>query len=141
MFFFFFSSRRRHTRCALVTGVQTCALPILAELACLGEVAGALRLVQRAARGVELLLDPGLGVDLVLFGLPPLSEFGRLLFEVGEFGLERGPPVLRRGIGFLAERRFLDLHRVDAAAAALEDRKSAASGKSVSVRGDIGGWS
>src|SRR3546814_11095186 len=36
----FFSSRRRHTRCALVTGVQTCALPILyllqgtAPLAC-----------------------------------------------------------------------------------------------------------
>src|SRR3546814_11817025 len=26
--FFFFSSRRRHTRCVLVTGVQTCALPI-----------------------------------------------------------------------------------------------------------------
>src|SRR3546814_20171620 len=26
----FFSSRRRHTRCALVTGVQTCALPICA---------------------------------------------------------------------------------------------------------------
>src|SRR3546814_960674 len=26
--FFFLSSRRRHTRCALVTGVQTCALPI-----------------------------------------------------------------------------------------------------------------
>src|SRR3546814_3500241 len=28
--FVFFSSRRRHTRCALVTGVQTCALPIFA---------------------------------------------------------------------------------------------------------------
>src|SRR3546814_6565044 len=28
---FFFSSRRRHTRCALVTGVQTCALPISAN--------------------------------------------------------------------------------------------------------------
>src|SRR3546814_6996189 len=27
-FLFFFASRRRHTRCALVTGVQTCALPI-----------------------------------------------------------------------------------------------------------------
>src|SRR3546814_8597988 len=26
--FFFFASRRRHTRCALVTGVQTCGLPI-----------------------------------------------------------------------------------------------------------------
>src|SRR3546814_7705759 len=30
-FSFFFSSRRRHTRCALVTGVQTCALPISAR--------------------------------------------------------------------------------------------------------------
>src|SRR3546814_4625405 len=29
--FFFFSSRRRHTRCALVTGVQTCALPICGQ--------------------------------------------------------------------------------------------------------------
>src|SRR3546814_2947171 len=29
--FFFFASRRRHTRCALVTGVQTCALPISTE--------------------------------------------------------------------------------------------------------------
>src|SRR3546814_5410388 len=28
IYLFFFSSRRRHTRCALVTGVQTCALPI-----------------------------------------------------------------------------------------------------------------
>src|SRR3546814_18247707 len=28
---FFFASRRRHTRCALVTGVQTCALPILSR--------------------------------------------------------------------------------------------------------------
>src|SRR3546814_9183238 len=30
-FCFFFSSRRRHTICALVTGVQTCALPILSD--------------------------------------------------------------------------------------------------------------
>src|SRR3546814_21021884 len=29
---FFFSSRRRHTRCALVTGVQTCALPISSSI-------------------------------------------------------------------------------------------------------------
>src|SRR3546814_10076405 len=34
--FFFFSSRRRHTRCALVTGVQTCALPIFRGLFLLG---------------------------------------------------------------------------------------------------------
>src|SRR3546814_2820703 len=31
MIVFFFSGRRRHTRCALVTGVQTCALPILQD--------------------------------------------------------------------------------------------------------------
>src|SRR3546814_9167991 len=34
-FFFCFSSRRRHTRCALVTGVQTCALPIYEQAATL----------------------------------------------------------------------------------------------------------
>src|SRR3546814_5748950 len=39
LLFFFFSSRRRHTRCALVTGVQTCALPILpAEFETVGEL-------------------------------------------------------------------------------------------------------
>src|SRR3546814_7285381 len=32
MVFVFFSSRRRHTRCALVIGVQTCALPIYAVI-------------------------------------------------------------------------------------------------------------
>src|SRR3546814_5298148 len=37
---FFFSSRRRHTRCALVTGVQTCALPI-----CLQVLGGAVGLL------------------------------------------------------------------------------------------------
>src|SRR3546814_4930235 len=34
---FFFSSRRRHTICALVTGVQTCALPISNEIASDGD--------------------------------------------------------------------------------------------------------
>src|SRR3546814_9119671 len=44
-FFFFFSSRRRHTRCALVTGVQTCALPIL--LLGLGHLGIAQAMLQR----------------------------------------------------------------------------------------------
>src|SRR3546814_6047908 len=39
-FFFFFSSRRRHTRCALVTGVQTCALPIYRALISSEDVQG-----------------------------------------------------------------------------------------------------
>src|SRR3546814_1240133 len=37
---FFFSSRRRQTRCALVTGVQTCALPISDSLAALQQMLG-----------------------------------------------------------------------------------------------------
>src|SRR3546814_2386192 len=44
LFLFFFSSRRRHTRCALVTGVQTCALPI-----CLAEPGADLRLARDCA--------------------------------------------------------------------------------------------
>src|SRR3546814_7178394 len=40
LFFFFFSSRRRHTRCALVTGVQTCALPIYVSTAVIGTRGG-----------------------------------------------------------------------------------------------------
>src|SRR3546814_7183771 len=43
MLFFFFSSRRRHTICALVTGVQTCALPISASAA---ELAAAARIAR-----------------------------------------------------------------------------------------------
>src|SRR3546814_14954496 len=39
MFYFFFTSRRRHTRCALVTGVQTCALPIYGRYVPHGEAA------------------------------------------------------------------------------------------------------
>src|SRR3546814_14923823 len=63
MFCFFFSSRRRHTRCALVTGVQTCALPIwqapvqrhLAALEALDGHAGARLLALVAvARGLAL---------------------------------------------------------------------------------------
>src|SRR3546814_2174112 len=44
---FFFSSRRRHTRCALVTGVQTCALPIFVRD---GELVSHRPFAERAAR-------------------------------------------------------------------------------------------
>src|SRR3546814_18278525 len=53
MCFFFFSSRRRHTRCALVTGVQTCALPIFG---CYGATAIKTPNVDRlAARGTRFV--------------------------------------------------------------------------------------
>src|SRR3546814_8815759 len=51
--FVFFSSRRRHTRCALVTGVQTCALPISSPRDGL-QVPSLGRVVRR--KGVEALL-------------------------------------------------------------------------------------
>src|SRR3546814_4772015 len=57
-FCFFFSSRRRHTRCALVNGVQTCALPIsagrlaneLAKAACNDKSCGLPQRVQSITR-------------------------------------------------------------------------------------------
>src|SRR3546814_1280624 len=49
--FFFFSSRRRHTRCALVTGVQTCALPISA-------VKKGFRLGNKTRKEPDLSLEP-----------------------------------------------------------------------------------
>src|SRR3546814_5281553 len=63
---FCFSSRRRHTRCALVTGVQTCALPISLEVVRLCTPAEldravlwglAMRLGQRLSGGVAATLE------------------------------------------------------------------------------------
>src|SRR3546814_10714343 len=97
---FFFSSRRRHTRCALVTGVQTCALPLwsmrtfvfgvgAAELLASGFVIGvALHLIGQSLAGAI-----GLGLALALSStalvLPMVgtqsavgrSAFAMLLFE------------------------------------------------------------
>src|SRR3546814_2154577 len=52
---FFFSSRRRHTRCALVTGVQTCALPILLRLLVVGGSLGATILSDVVPAAVAML--------------------------------------------------------------------------------------
>src|SRR3546814_6862597 len=56
---FFFSSRRRHTRCALVTGVQTCALPIYHTSK------GAVRLLTKAAAVECAQLGTGIRVNSV----------------------------------------------------------------------------
>src|SRR3546814_11556617 len=94
---FFFSSRRRHTRCALVTGVQTCALPIyvrffgagviavaalwtLVKIA--GPVFGGIRSAMAASRarqgGQALAIEePDMSITWVfggsLFLMPPLG--------------------------------------------------------------------
>src|SRR3546814_15066800 len=73
MFLFFFSSRRRHTRCALVTGVQTCALPIsdpesAAQLAALEKNAPdfGIRYIDATApeQGIVHVVGPELGFSL-----------------------------------------------------------------------------
>src|SRR3546814_17866244 len=77
---FFFSSRRRHTRCALVTGVQTCALPISA-FDDGGRDAAAVD-VRQALRGED---DAGV---LLAECLQPFTEL------VGEpFIVQRQPPL------------------------------------------------
>src|SRR3546814_3162264 len=84
--FFFFSSRRRHTRCALVTGVQTCALPIyLPKLGAPGKV------VSRAPIGL-----PGMesiafsnGVRLTLFANDAETEKVRINVRFGHRSEER----------------------------------------------------
>src|SRR3546814_5251198 len=57
---FFFSSRRRHTRCALVTGVQTCALPISpqvggGQLGSVKNCKGSLQRLQLGSRSLRRL--------------------------------------------------------------------------------------
>src|SRR3546814_12021293 len=103
--YFFFSSRRRHTRCALVTGVQTCALPIyLHKLPEIPNQLPPFRFIEMGSTGF-LTVDPG--------------EF-RNLFQKSLFDT---PP---EEVSKVVVNPF-------------EDRKSVVSGKSVSVRVDIGG--
>src|SRR3546814_2650533 len=62
---FFFSSRRRHTRCALVTGVQTCALPISTNPA----ATPANKVINALKCGNSVILAPspkGAGVSQIL---------------------------------------------------------------------------
>src|SRR3546814_8393075 len=54
MYSFFLSSRRRHTRCALVTGVQTCALPI--------SLADAVRAQENGATGLWSIVNGNNGL-------------------------------------------------------------------------------
>src|SRR3546814_21159789 len=76
--FFCFSSKRRHTRCALVTGVQTCALPIYMLFVAWDPTRDMIvYAVRKAEVGDKPIaqgkVDPGLpffGRDPVLYGRP-----------------------------------------------------------------------
>src|SRR3546814_1898915 len=94
LFYFFFSSRRRITRCALVTGVQTCALPILvgdaARVLASDEGGGELGEPGRGSRRrAYAVTSPGeplaLSVPLVLVVAPSSKTLASpgLMFRVG----------------------------------------------------------
>src|SRR3546814_20648164 len=72
-FFFFFSSRRRHTRCALVTGVQTCALPILLFLR-------DARMVDAVCNAPVTFVSTSAGSPGKLLG--PLKDAGKVVWHV-----------------------------------------------------------
>src|SRR3546814_3337449 len=76
MVYFLFSSRRRHTRCALVTGVQTCALPICCS-----------RVKNSCARPTASLKPKArpMSVDVTELLMTP-STIGSLLAGVGALG-------------------------------------------------------
>src|SRR3546814_228618 len=63
--FFFFSSRRRHTRVALVTGVQTCALPICFPYADVEELTGRILVVADGDKAKADALATRLGEEFV----------------------------------------------------------------------------
>src|SRR3546814_3573750 len=94
---FFFSSRRRHTRCALVTGVQTCALPIY-EAAADFPIARRHQRIdaarRRMARGIEQLHDAT--VDASVAGRQGGGFPRRRKFLVGYAvaSVERKAPVI-----------------------------------------------
>src|SRR3546814_15243198 len=84
---FFFSSRRRHTRCALVTGVQTCALPIF-EVGC-GDGFGIPIIAQNAGSVVGIDVDSRLIED----NRRRLASITNLTFA--EVNICDGPPAGR----------------------------------------------
>src|SRR3546814_1773189 len=93
--YFFFSSRRRHTRCALVTGVQTCALPISAlaalsedylQAVCWGLVPSLWFVVLRCFVTAHARTRAVLVITFAAVALNAIGNYG-LMF--GNFGLPR----------------------------------------------------
>src|SRR3546814_20792262 len=129
--FFFFSSRRRHTRCALVTGVQTCALPIYAALASIEDRPGpriylsprgrrfdqARARALAAAPGAVLLCGRYEGLDERVIAARGLAEV-----SLGDSVLPGGAPEASAVMDAMVPLR----HGVLAAAQPLADARSAA---------------
>src|SRR3546814_7268189 len=79
---FFFSSRRRHTRCALVTGVQTCALPISGVTSRIAEVRKAIDAAKHPA----------------LFMVDTISGLASADYRHDEWGVDVTVPGSQKGL-------------------------------------------
>src|SRR3546814_12785686 len=117
------SSRRRHTRCALVTGVQTCALPIsvrgngkiIQELEAIFRGAGwnVIKVVW-GSKWDELLAQDRDGVLLNKMNSTVDGEFQRYATESGAYAREHffGPdPRLRKMVEHLSDEEIRNLPR------------------------------
>src|SRR3546814_10789863 len=108
VFVFVFSSRRRHTRCALVTGVQTCALPISFIKKEIGGAHGALVTAVSPIAFKQALGMVRRGGTVALNGLPP-GDFPLSIFDTVLNGITvRGSIVgtrldLQEALDFAAE--------------------------------------
>src|SRR3546814_12168460 len=115
---FFFSSRRRHTRCALVTGVQTCALPIFA----------------RSTRSSVAITSLNVKTSLLLSARRSV----RLPISSRVFTAFAATPSTKH-LRALASQVAIASLVMPASGLPRQDRKSDGQGKRVYVRVDLGG--
>src|SRR3546814_15343560 len=120
--FLFFSSRRRHTRCSLVTGVQTCALPIFDPRVLDLAPASAHRISVAKQRARHTVPQDAINALIVAH------------VKVGSIVVR-----LKGGDPFIFGRGGEEVEAVSAAGLPVEDRKSVGEGKSGSIRVDFGG--
>src|SRR3546814_3031600 len=99
MLCFFFSSRRRHTRCALVTGVQTCALPIYSSIPRCCRRIGTGRLPRPASQASDRPMstseEPGSPSRWPAFGHP-----GFVRFWIARFGVTFATHIISVSVGW-----------------------------------------
>src|SRR3546814_6404339 len=103
MFIFFFSSRRRHTRCALVTGVQTCALPILVTMLMTP------RYTAQASMQIDQEADQVLGTDEAVQPAVSYQDADRFLQTQADVLKSRAMAErVAQALGLFADTSFFD---------------------------------